>query len=308
MLAFVVIVRTPVVCQTKAGACLPLRAHAMACASDEEYFENRADGNCLFDSLAQIWLRASYRPKDVSHLKAEDAKAIMKARSTDIPNISNRIRQAVCNLLEIVVLSGGVVPAELDTSGEFGPSLANMMRQDNLVHADYVMRMRQERCWGTDLELMAFRVLTGMVVGSDTADNISLQPAGAVAYPRFFICNLKDRPDEADHFRLKKYDGELPPVTLFTGPEARVAAYLRKLKLRVRVSLMANLHAGGSAAASSAATPAPRDAPRPTATSPSASADSDSVTAPEPSLKTKRANALKRFQQNMAEMHRDTGA
>ena len=33
----------------------------MACDSDAYYLENRADGNCLFDSLAQIWLHVSVR-------------------------------------------------------------------------------------------------------------------------------------------------------------------------------------------------------------------------------------------------------
>jgi len=195
----------------------------MSCRNDSYYLENHADGNCLFESLAQIFF----------HVNTENVEeydtASERAAQERIPKLSARIRQTVCTFLRVVEQSGGLVPPNLDR-GRDCDIFEAIFRNDG-VDSNYIRRMERNGTYGTELELRAFKVIvdSSLRVESLTEAYIDARPHEIPAHDVNFICNIVDSKPGAqsdlDHFRLRRRShGSIPPLSLFFDAEKRVLA------------------------------------------------------------------------------------
>jgi hypothetical protein len=143
------------------------------------FYENRADGNCLFDSIAQI-----YHPVDYRNLEQSGKENFTKAVSPIVNNLRYILRDAYY----AKGLTGGA---------------DNMTTMNN-----YAKYIREDKAWGSDHDLEILVNLLGIhnvkiIRNGDASENAMVNSSDSVK-TGYTFCNLSNETGKPVHWVLKK--------------------------------------------------------------------------------------------------------
>ena len=156
------------------------------CRDSELFYENRADGNCLFDSIAQI-----YHPVDYRNLEQSGKENFTKAVSPIVNNLRYILRDAY-------YAKGLTVGAD------------NMRtKPDNMkTMFDYANYIYKDKAWGSDHDLEILVNLLGIhnvkiIRNGKVLENAMVNSSNTVE-TGYTFCNISNNAGNPVHWVLKK--------------------------------------------------------------------------------------------------------
>jgi hypothetical protein len=147
------------------------------CMNDELFYENAADGNCLFESFAQLFLADKEEPGPRGRLAAE-------------------LRLLACDV-ESYVLGKGSLP-QAWAAREQAATLLAVMPTVTAAHVAAMRRGKGLSGYGTEVEALALEVALDIRVHLGGQEQLQDDP-----YP-LQICHIPHAQKRKHHFRLKR--------------------------------------------------------------------------------------------------------